>query len=58
MNEKEISISILERQNLILRQDNKRVSRKNNRILKEDKWIIYQIRLYCTRFNFCREHQD
>jgi hypothetical protein len=53
----EISTSLLERQNLTLRQDNNRVSRKTIGFSKKLKGLYYQMRLYCTHFNFCREHE-
>ena len=53
----EISTSLLERQNLTLRQDNNRVSRKTIGFSKKIKGLYYQMRLYCTHFNFCREHE-
>ena len=44
------------RQNLTFRQDNNRVSRKTIGFSKVEKWLEYQMKLYCTHFNFCREH--
>ena len=52
----QISTSLLERQNLTFRQDNNRVSRKTIGFSKVAKWLEYQMNLYCTHFNFCREH--
>ncbi len=57
INESEISTSLLERQNLTLRQDNNRVSRKTIGFSKKLKGLYYQMRLYCTYSNFCREHE-
>jgi len=53
----QISTSLIERQNLTLRQDNNRVSRKTIGFSKKIKGLYYQMRLYCTHFNFCREHE-
>ena len=52
----EISTSLLERQNLTFRQDNNRVSRKTIGFSKKIQWLYNQMRLYCTHFNFCRDH--
>jgi IS1 family transposase len=52
----EISTTLLERQNLTFRQDNNRVSRKTIGFSKAKEWLEYQMRLYCTHFNFCRGH--
>ena len=54
--QKQISTSLLERQNLIFRQDNKRISRKTIGFSKKVEWLINHMKLYCTHFNFCREH--
>jgi IS1 family transposase len=54
--EKEISTSLLERQNLTFRQDNNRVSRKTIGFSKKVECLISRMMLYCTHFNFCREH--
>lgn len=51
-----ISTSLLERQNLTFRQDNNRVSRKTIGFSKIAKWLVNQMKLYCTHFNFCRGH--
>jgi IS1 family transposase len=53
----EISTSLLERQNLTLRQDNNRVSRKTIGFSKKIEGLYNQMRLYCTHFNFCRYHR-
>ena len=52
----EVSTTLLERQNLIFRQDNNRVSRKTISFSKAKEWLEHQMRLYCTHFNFCRGH--
>lgn len=54
--QKEISTSLIERQNLTFRQDNNRISRKTLGFSKKIECLYDQIRLYCTHFNFCREH--
>jgi len=41
---------------LSFRQDNNRVSRKTIGFSKVKEWLEYQMRLYCTHFNFCRGH--
>ena len=51
-----ISTSLIERQNLTFRQDNNRVSRKTIGFSKIAKWLVHQMKLYCTHFNFCRGH--
>ena len=52
----DISTSLIERQNLTFRQDNNRVSRKTIGFSKIAKWLVNQMKLYCTHFNFCRGH--
>ena len=52
----QISTSLLERQNLTFRQDNNRISRKTIGFSKKVEWLTRHMRLYCTHFNFCREH--
>lgn len=52
----QISTSLIERQNLTFRQDNNRVSRKTIGFSKKIEWLINHMKLYCTHFNFCREH--
>lgn len=52
----QISTTLLERQNLTFRQDNNRVSRKTIGFSKVKEWLEYQMKLYCTYFNFCRGH--
>lgn len=51
-----ISTSLIERQNLTFRQDNNRISRKTIGFSKVAKWLVNQMKLYCTNFNFCRGH--
>lgn len=54
--QKEISTSLIERQNLNFRQDNNRISRKTLGFSKKLESLYGQIRFYCTYFNFCRGH--
>lgn len=54
--QKEISTSLIERQNLTFRQDNNRISRKTLGFSKKLECLYEQIRVYCTYFNFCRGH--
>ncbi len=56
IDQSEISTSLLERQNLTFRQDNNRVSRKTIGFSKKIRFLYNQMRLYCTHFNFCRDH--
>ena len=56
INLKEISTSLLERQNLTFRQDNNRISRKTIGFSKKLYALYNQIRFYSTYFNFCRVH--
>ena len=56
IDEKKISTSLLERQNLTFRQDNNRVSRRTIGFSKKVECLISRMMLYCTHFNFCREH--
>jgi hypothetical protein len=56
IDQKDISTSLLERQNLTFRQDNNRVSRKTIGFSKKIQWLYNQMRLYRTHFNFCRDH--
>jgi len=51
-----ISTSLLERQNLTFRQENNRISRKTIGFSKKIEYLIKRMVLYCTHFNFCREH--
>jgi len=57
IDQSEISTSLLERQNLTFRQDNNRISRKTIGFSKKIKQLYNQMRLYCTHFNFCRDHK-
>jgi hypothetical protein len=57
IDQSEISTSLIERQNLTFRQDNNRISRKTIGFSKRIKCLYNQIRLYCTNFNFCRDHR-
>lgn len=57
IDQSEVSTSLLERQNLTFRQDNNRISRKTIGFSKKIEHLYNQIRLYCTHFNFCREHR-
>ena len=57
INLKEISTSLLERQNLTFRQDNNRISRKTIGFSKEESGLDDQITLYSAHFNFCRTHR-
>jgi hypothetical protein len=56
VDQSKISTSLLERQNLTFRQDNNRIARKTIRFSKKVKGLYNQMRLYCTHFNFCRDH--
>lgn len=57
IDQSKISTSLLERQNLTFRQDNNRISRKTIGFSKKVKGLYNQMRLYCTHFNFCRDHR-
>ncbi len=54
--ESEISTSYIERQNLTLRQENNRLTRKTLGFSKEDAWLDYQAVFYMTHYNFARTH--
>jgi IS1 family transposase len=56
IDQKRISTSLLERQNLTFRQDNNRISRKTIGFSKKTKYLFNQMKLYITHFNFCRNH--
>ena len=56
IDQSKISTSLLERQNLTFRQDNNRIARKTIGFSKKVKGLYNQMRLYCTHFNFCRDH--
>ena len=51
-----LSTSHIERQNLNLRQENKRLARKTIAYSKEDEWLQYQATLHMTTHNFTRPH--
>jgi IS1 family transposase len=53
---KDISTSLVERQNLTLRQDNNRISRKTIGFSKKLSELDKQMTLYFAHFNFCRGH--
>ncbi len=53
---RDISTSLIERQNLTFRQDNNRISRKTIGFSKIKKGLDNQMMLYFTYFNFCRPH--
>jgi hypothetical protein len=57
IDQSEISTNLPERQNLTFRQDNNRISRKTIGFSKKLKGLYNQMRLYCTHFNFCRDHR-
>ena len=57
IDQSKISTSLLERQNLTFRQDNNRIARKTIGFSKKIKGLYNQMRLYCTHFNFCRDHR-
>jgi IS1 family transposase len=57
IDQNQISTSLIERQNLTFRQDNNRVSRKTIGFSKKVEGLINHMKLYCTHFNFCREHK-
>ncbi|WP_164888481.1 hypothetical protein [Methanosarcina sp. MSH10X1] len=42
---------------MTFRQDNNRISRKTIGFSKKVKELYNQMRLYCTHFNFFREHR-
>jgi len=52
----EISTSHIERENLNLRQENKRLARKTLAYSKKDEWLQYSISLQMTAHNFTRPH--
>jgi len=52
----EISTSHIERENLNLRQENKRLARKTSAYSKEDEWLQLSISLQMTVHNFTRPH--
>ena len=52
----EICTSYIERQNLTLRQDNNRLTRKTLGYSKDDVWLGHQTTFYMAYFNFVRTH--
>ncbi len=58
INPKSISTSYIERQNLTLRQDNNRISRKTIGFSKETEELDNQMTLYIAYFNFCKIHRS
>ena len=52
----EISTSHIERQNLNLRQENKRLTRKTIAYSKDDEWLQHSLTLQMTAHNFARPH--
>ena len=52
----EISTTLLETQNLTLKQDNNRVSRKTIGFSKAKEWLESQMRSYCMYFDFYIGH--
>jgi len=52
----EISTSHIERENLNLRQENKRLGRKTLAYSKKDEWLQHSISLQMTTHNFTRPH--
>jgi IS1 family transposase len=55
---KSISTSYIERQNLTLRQDNNRISRKTIGFSKNTEELDNQMTLYIAYYNFCRTHRS
>ncbi len=53
---KQITTSLIERQNLTFRQDNNRISRKTIGFSKNHNGLSKQMMLYFTHFDFCRGH--
>jgi hypothetical protein len=56
VDDKEISTSLLERQNLNLRHDNRRLTRKTIAFSKKDEDLMNQLNFYKTYHNFVRPH--
>jgi IS1 family transposase len=54
----EISTSYIERKNLNLRQENKRLVRKTLAYSKEDEWLQYHLTLQMTEHNLARPHSS
>jgi len=51
-----ISTSLIERENLNLRQENKRLARKTIAYSKEDDWLQHHLDLQMATHNFTRPH--
>jgi hypothetical protein len=58
INYHDISTTLIERQNLNLRQDNKRLTRKTISYSKKDKWLQLSLDLYKTIHNFVKTHHS
>jgi IS1 family transposase len=56
INDSDISTSHIERENLNLRQENKRLARKTLAYSKKDEWLQHSISLQKTTHNFTRPH--
>jgi len=56
INDSDISTSHIERENLNLRQENKRLARKTSSYSKKDEWLQHSISLQKTTHNFTRPH--
>ncbi|MDR2461810.1 MAG: IS1 family transposase [Mycoplasmataceae bacterium] len=53
-----ISTTLIERENLNLRHDNKRLSRKTIAYSKKDKWLQSNLDLYKSFHNFVKTHHS
>ncbi|WP_084270689.1 IS1 family transposase [Methanobrevibacter cuticularis] len=53
-----ISTTLIERQNLNLIQDNKRLTRKTISYSKKDKWLQKNFNLYKSSYNFIKTHHS
>jgi hypothetical protein len=58
IDESNISTTFIERQNLNLRQDNKRLTQKTISYSKKDKWLQLNLNLYKTAHNFVKPHHS
>ncbi|BDZ69346.1 hypothetical protein [Methanobacterium ferruginis] len=58
INDTNISTSHIERENLTLRQDNNRLTRKTLGYSKTDEWLQYHATLQMTEHNFVRTHDS
>ena len=58
INDNDISTSYIERENLTLRQDNNRLTRKTIGYSKEDEWLQYHATLQMADHNFVRTHDS